>query len=423
VPATTEDRTFRLFGLVWTGASETERREAARALVATQREDGGWSQLAGRPSDAYATGEVLVALREAGGIATTDPVYVRGLRFLLRTQAADGSWHVVSRLNPPAPVSPPYFETGFPYGHDQFVSAMATAWATNALMQALPTEPQGAPAQPVAVAPRDLPAWAETALDGTVADLRRLLDGGLDPKAKTPTGMSVLMLAARDADKVRLLVERGADVNARATNGFTALMVAAGYRGSAASVRLLLEKGARIATPADVKVANDASPLFLAVMAGDVASVDALCAAGASVKTPMTVLGLFASDPFVFGSFGGDPRLVDRLVAAGADPNVTDGEGITALGWAALMNDAEMIRALVRHGADVNHVDKRGMTALLYAASVDYGDTAVVDALLASGADPTAKTKEGRTALELARSYGYAAAAQALGARTAKRGS
>ena len=49
----------------------------------------------------------------------------------------DGSWHVVSRLHPPASVSPPYFETGYPYGHDQFVSAMGACWSIMALATAL----------------------------------------------------------------------------------------------------------------------------------------------------------------------------------------------------------------------------------------------------------------------------------------------
>ena len=96
----------------------------AAGLKATQQADGGWNSLDGRSSEAYSTGETLYALHEAGGIAVSEPAWRRGIDYLLRTQSADGSWHVVSRLHPPAPVSPPYFETGHPYGHDQFISAM-----------------------------------------------------------------------------------------------------------------------------------------------------------------------------------------------------------------------------------------------------------------------------------------------------------
>src|SRR6202040_4005071 len=105
-----------------------------------------------RPSDAYSTGEALVALRDAGGVPTSDSAWRHGIEFLLSTQAPDGSWHVESRLHPPAPVSPPYFETGYPYGHDQFISTMGSSWALMALARAL------GPARKVAA-----PALAESA--------------------------------------------------------------------------------------------------------------------------------------------------------------------------------------------------------------------------------------------------------------------
>ena len=53
----------------------------------------------------------------------------------------------------------------------------------------------------------------------------------------------------------------------------------------------------------------------------------------------------------------------------------------------------------------MNHVDKKGMTPLLYAASIDFGDSAMIDLLLKSGARADARTKEGLTALDLARTY------------------
>jgi squalene cyclase len=80
-------------------------------------------------SDAYATGDALYGLYESGSLATSDPAYQRALGFLLKTQKPDGSWYVKSR----APKFQPYFESGFPYGHDQWISAAATAWAATAL--------------------------------------------------------------------------------------------------------------------------------------------------------------------------------------------------------------------------------------------------------------------------------------------------
>lgn len=127
-PKTNEDHAFKILGLAWGGGPRKLVRETAAQLIAQQRADGGWSQLPALESDSYATGQALVALHEAG-VATTDPVYARGVAFLLKTQAADGSWHVKSRSEP----SQEYFEAGYPYGTDQFISAAGGAWATAAL--------------------------------------------------------------------------------------------------------------------------------------------------------------------------------------------------------------------------------------------------------------------------------------------------
>jgi ankyrin repeat protein len=127
-PANTEDVTFQLLGLVWTRAAASERRAAVDALLAAQRSDGGWAQLDYRASDAYATGQVLVALHEAG-VSARSPAYQRGVRYLLDTQLADGSWRVLSRTLP----TQHYFESDFPHGEHQFISAAGTNWATQAL--------------------------------------------------------------------------------------------------------------------------------------------------------------------------------------------------------------------------------------------------------------------------------------------------
>src|SRR5262249_22692312 len=85
-PQTTEDHVFQLLGIAWAHANKDVIQKAARNLIALQRMDGGWSQLPTLASDAYATGQVLTALAEAGALALTDPVYRRGVQFLLNTQ-------------------------------------------------------------------------------------------------------------------------------------------------------------------------------------------------------------------------------------------------------------------------------------------------------------------------------------------------
>jgi hypothetical protein len=151
-PSDTEDRVFRLWSLPYLDTSQADVAKATEELIALQQPDGGWAQLLtaaseanGAPpepaaefsSDAYATGTVLVALMQPGGIKIDHPAVQRGLRYLLNTQQADGSWYVVTRAKP----FQAYYESGFPHGKDQFLSIAASGWATMALALALPEMP------------------------------------------------------------------------------------------------------------------------------------------------------------------------------------------------------------------------------------------------------------------------------------------
>ena len=134
---TMEDSAFRLLGLGWGDAPMARRVPHVRDLMGLQRSDGGWAPLPTLASDAYATGQALVALHLGGGMPATHRVYRRGLAYLLKNQEQDGSWHVESRSRP----FQPYFESGFPHGEDQWISICATSWATMALV--LTEEPSG----------------------------------------------------------------------------------------------------------------------------------------------------------------------------------------------------------------------------------------------------------------------------------------
>jgi ankyrin repeat protein len=132
-PVILEDMDMRLVGAAAAGASATELRKLAEPILALQRFDGGWAQRQAFPSDAYATGMTLWALNEAGVMRPDFKDAAKAVKFLLGTQSPDGSWHVVSR----ATKFQQYFESGFPYEHDQWISTMATGWAANALALSL----------------------------------------------------------------------------------------------------------------------------------------------------------------------------------------------------------------------------------------------------------------------------------------------
>src|SRR5580765_2172169 len=173
-PASTEDATFRLLGLVWSKAPAAEIKSAAHDLRKRQGPRGGWPQLAGYLPDAYSTGEAVYALHEAG--AGDDAAWQRGIQFLRSTQAADGSWHVRTRMVSPADVSPPYFTTGFPYQKDEYLSYAASCWATMAMLTALPVVDAARPPAPVAARPPvDSAGPMRAALFGSAAQLTAAL--------------------------------------------------------------------------------------------------------------------------------------------------------------------------------------------------------------------------------------------------------
>ena len=124
---------MRLVGVASAGGSPSELKRLAQSILSHQRADGGWAQRDELASDAYGTGMTLWALDEAGIVKPGGRLYKRGMGFLLSTQRADGSWYVPSR----AVKIQPYFEGGFPYGHDQWISSMATGWAATALARGI----------------------------------------------------------------------------------------------------------------------------------------------------------------------------------------------------------------------------------------------------------------------------------------------
>ena len=97
-PRTTEDRTFQLYGLHWAVAGGAAIDRAAQDLLAQQRVDGGWAQLPWMASDAYATGQVLTALRESGALKPTAPAYSRESGFSWRP-----SWLMAPGMSGAAP--------------------------------------------------------------------------------------------------------------------------------------------------------------------------------------------------------------------------------------------------------------------------------------------------------------------------------
>ena len=397
-PRSTEDAAFRLMGLASAGASAEDLRIAGADLVALQRPDGGWPQIPGYESDAYSTGEALVALHDGG---VTERAAARGVAFLVSSQARDGTWRVRTRMISPAEVSPMYFATGFPYGKDEYLSFTGSCWAVMGLLSTLPD----AAVADVAAIPAErpaMPSWVRTALFQPAAALTGLLNTGLNPNSQTDGGTTLLMASAWDPDKVRLLIEKGADVTIRSRAGADAISAATGIRGSTASVRALLEAGGPAELPDGVRVRR--SPIVLATMAGDVENVRLLLAHGAKASAEA------AAEAVTFGY----ADVLRVLIDAGADVSGAESTGVNLLHWATITNRTDVIPILLAAGVPLDDADEFGFTPLMYAATLDQGETGALDALLKAGADRTIKNEEGRTPLQQAQRLGHKQQANAL---------
>jgi ankyrin repeat protein len=396
-PLSTEDASFRVMGLVWAGAPADQVTAAKRDLLAMQKSNGGWPQLPDFEPDAYSTGEALVALDETGHQSAAQ-AFDRGVKFLISTQAPDGTWHVHTRMVSPADVSPKYFPTGFPYGKDEFLSYAGSCWAVMALLRVFSTTDI-----PFAVDSIQSSSWTHTALFGTRQELEALLDNGLDPNTKTKNGTTLLMASVLDPGKVQMLIARGVDVKARSASEHDALTIACAYRGTARSVQLLLDGGAEVQPPEGLRTRN--TPLVFASMTGDLENVKLLIARGA--KPAEKAL----SQAVTFGY----PEIVEALIAAGADVvGLKDSSGVNLLHWAAITDRPALVPILVKARVPINDMDDNGYTPLMYAATIDFGDDEVLKALLRAGADRTIRNFEGRTPVAQAKHYKHSRLEAAL---------
>src|SRR5580704_12331787 len=109
----------------------------------------------------------------------------------------------------------------------------------------------------------------------------------------------------------------------------------------------------------------------------------------------------------------GDHNAVTTLLSQGVDIDGAQGDGSTALHWAAFNDDLETTKVLIAAGANVKVTTREGaITPLLMACT--NGNAAIIEALLKAGADANSVKANGTTALMLAASSGSAEAVKVL---------
>lgn len=93
VPTTTQDKVFKVISLMRYGSPEQKKSvwSTVELLTREQQEDGGWKEVAEMDgSNAFATGQVLYAFKEAG-VSVLSPTFRRGVDYLMKTQVNDSS--------------------------------------------------------------------------------------------------------------------------------------------------------------------------------------------------------------------------------------------------------------------------------------------------------------------------------------------
>jgi cytohesin len=155
---------------------------------------------------------------------------------------------------------------------------------------------------------------------------------------------------------------------------------------------------ASVAAPALAAASTD---LGVAASAGDTGRIKALVAAG----QPINARDGEGYTALMWAALNGQVNAISTLITLGANLNVQDREGYTALMWATQNKHTTIVRQLVNAGASVNLRDNHGYSALHWAAQD--GQLAAAQMLLQRGADPNARDMEGYTPLMWAAQQGH----------------
>lgn len=123
-----QEISLRLILAARAGRPADEQQPLIDSILGRQNADGGWSQTPEMASDAYATGQAIVALSHTGRVEG-DPAIDRARAFLVATQKENGAWPMQTRVVPPPGKEKEFAPTLIP------ITYAGTTWAVMGLVR------------------------------------------------------------------------------------------------------------------------------------------------------------------------------------------------------------------------------------------------------------------------------------------------
>lgn len=279
--------------------------------------------------------------------------------------------------------------------------------------------------------------------EGDLAKLKKFAKAGGDINSALPDGKSLLMLATEQEQEniIDELIKLGVDVNATANDSFSALLFTC-FIGNISIFSKLIKAGADINKlyvigHADGNKITNCTALYIAAQSGKLDICRALIKCGAEIDamnsmgyTPLMaairsgngdLIRLFLKSganpdpeiklsdeiarvvsftPLTLAAINELQDVVSELLKYKIDVNKPNGDGWTALKYAAKSGELDMAKQLIKAGASVDQADNDGWTPLMNACNEGHDD--VIKFLIKSGAKVNARAKNGGTALSFA---------------------